>query len=293
MVLWHALRQNGFDDLVIVHVNHGLRGAEAEADAAFVKEQAEALGTPCEIVRVDATAHAATRRISIETAARDLRYTAFARIARSRDCPRIFLAHHADDQVETVLMHLFRGSGSRGMAGMEEESVRGIDGVTLQLARPLLGVFREEIERHAERFRIPHRHDASNDSDFCLRNRVRRELIPTISRAFGRDVRQSILRAAELASLDEAWAAGELGKMTVLTEGKQLRVAELRGIPEASRQRMILAWLRSCGVPDCGLQEVKRVAAVLLSDARPAKASLPGGHHVRRRAGLLFIEGPE
>lgn len=293
MVLWHLLRGAGFSDLVVVHVNHGLRGAESEADAAFVAEQAAALGTPCEIVRVEAKSHATERRISIETAARELRYAALARIARQRECHCVFLAHHADDQVETVLMHLCRGSGARGMAGMAAESTRVIEGVELQLARPLLEVSREEIERLAAERGIAHRHDASNDLTFCTRNRVRHELLPMLSAVFGREVRTSILRAAELAALDEAWAAECLAQTNLATEEGALRVAGLRALPEAARQRLLLSWLRARGVPDCGLAEVKRVVAVLMSDGRPAKASLPGDHQVRRRAGLLFIECPE
>lgn len=291
MVLWHSLRESAFSNLVIVHVNHHLRGADSDADADFVKQNADRLGARCEIVEVDAAGFAAERRISIETAGRDLRYAAFSRIARELDCEGIFLAHHADDQAETVLMHLFRGSGARGMSGMSPDSERMIDGTPLRLLRPLLGVTRESIEGYAEQHAIPFRHDASNDSGFCLRNRVRRELIPAISEMFGRDVRASILRAAELAALDETWASEVLASTEVLAEGNSLKVAAMRALPEASRQRLILSWLRASGVPDCGMAEVRRVAEVLMSDSRPAKANLPGGRHVRRRAGLLFIEG--
>lgn len=293
MALWHALRAAGYTGLVVVHVDHGLRGAESEADAAFVQAEAERLGTPCEIRRVDAAAHARARKLSIEAAARELRYAAFAEVAAARGCGEVFLAHHADDRVETVLMHLFRGTGSRGLAGMAEQSRRNVDGVELTLLRPLLGVFRETLEAYASAHRILWREDASNADGFALRNRIRHRLLPEIESVFGRDARPAILRAADLAALDEAWARGILGELPLSRCGAGLDVAALRTRPEASRQRLLLAWLRASGVPDCGLDEVRRCGTVLLATGSPAKASLPGGHHVRRRGGTLFIEPPE
>jgi tRNA(Ile)-lysidine synthase len=290
MALWHFLRSSGWTGLIAVHVEHGLRGAEGEADATFVEAAAERLGTPCEIRRVEAAAFAAAEKCSLETAARELRYRAIAAVARERGTSRVFLAHHADDQVETVLMCLFRGAGSRGLAGMAEESKRTIDGVELTLVRPFLGVSREELGDYVRVNGIDFREDASNASDFALRNRIRNRLLPEIEAVFGRDARGAILRAARLAELDEAWAAESLGELP--RGGVGLEVAALRSMTEARRNRLLLAWLRASGVPDCGLGEVERVVAVLRSDARPAKASLPGGFHVRRRAGVLFIEDP-
>jgi tRNA(Ile)-lysidine synthase len=271
-------------------VEHGLRGAEGEADAAFVEAAAKRFGTPCEIRRVDAAAFAAEEKCSLETAARELRYRALAAVARERSVSRVFLAHHADDQVETVLMRLFRGAGSRGLAGMAEESDRTVDGIGLTLVRPFLEVTRAEIADYVRMNGIDLREDASNASDFALRNRIRNRLLPEIEAVFGRDARTAILRAARLAALDEAWAAESLGELP--RRGAGLEVTALRAMPAAKRNRLLLSWLRGSGVPDCGLAEVEGVAAVLLSDDRPAKANLPGGFHVRRRAGELFIEDP-
>ena len=288
MALWHFLREAGFSGLIVVHVDHGLRGGESEADAAFVRSEAERLGTPCEVLRVDAAALAREPGMSLEAAARELRYRAFAGVARQRDCPRLFLAHHAGDQVETVLMRLFRGAGSRGLAGIAAESKRLVDGFELTLIRPFLGITREDIGAYVRNRSIPYREDSSNGSGFALRNRIRHRLLPEIEAVFGRDARAAILRASGLATLDEAWAAEALGDLPRRGEGLDVKV--LRSFTVARRNRMILSWLRESGVPDCGLAEVGRVAEVLLSDRRPAKASLPGGLHVRRRAGVLFLE---
>lgn len=292
MALWHWLRETGYGNLRVVHIEHGLRGAESEADADFVAAEAARLGIPCEIRRVEAAAFAREKKLSLEAAARELRYRGIAAVARQHGCERVFLAHHADDRIETVLMHLFRGAGSRGLSGMAEETRRSVDGLELTFLRPFLSLPRETLVAYARAHGIAWREDASNDSDFTLRNRIRHRLLPEIAAVFGRDPREAILRAADLAALDEAWAEEMLGELPRRGSAGGLEVASLRGFPEARRNRLLLAWLRESGVPDCGLAEVGRVAGVLLSDSRPAKASLPGGFHVRRRAGELFIEGP-
>jgi tRNA(Ile)-lysidine synthase len=290
MVLWHLLRSAGFGKLVVVHVDHGLRGAESTGDADFVAATAVERGDEVEIREVAAAAEAKRQKRSLETMARDLRYRAIAAVARERDCPRVFLAHHSGDRIETALMHLFRGTGSRGLAGMSGESVRRVEGVDLTLIRPLLGVDRAAIISYAKKHGLSWREDASNQSDFALRNRIRHRLLPEIEAVFGRDPREAILRAADLAALDEAWAAEMLGDLP--RRGNGLEVSILRTFPEAKRNRLLLSWLRESGVPDCGFAEVSRVATVLLGDGRPAKANLPGGFHVRRRSDVLFIESP-
>ena len=102
-------------------------------------ETAEELGLPVFSTRIEVKAVAGERKLSIETAAREVRYAWFAKVATEQDCRRVVTAHHAEDQVETVLINLFRGSGSRGISGMERHSCREVDGVGLELFRPLLG----------------------------------------------------------------------------------------------------------------------------------------------------------
>lgn len=290
MVLWHLLKAAGFRKLIVVHVDHGLRGAESTGDADLVAATAASSGDEVEIRQVAVAAEAKRQKQSLETMARELRYRAIASVARERDCPRVFLGHHADDRIETVLMHLFRGTGSRGLAGMSKETVRHVDGIDLTMIRPLLGVDRAAIESYATKQGLSWREDASNQSDFALRNRIRHRLLPEIEAVFGRGPREAILRAADLAALDEAWVAEMLGDLP--RRGNGLEVAFLRAFPEAKRNRLLLSWLRESGVPDCGFAEVTRVATVLLGEGRPAKANLPGGFHVRRRSGILFIEAP-
>src|SRR5688500_7389193 len=117
VALLHALRARGFEKLVVCHLDHGLRPESAE-DARFVARLGEEHGCEAVIARQDVAARAKRRRQSLETAGREARYGLFAQVARNRDCPRLFLAHHADDQVETLLFNLFRGAAMSGLAAM-------------------------------------------------------------------------------------------------------------------------------------------------------------------------------
>src|SRR5204862_6146857 len=135
-----------------------------------------------EIGSANVRALAKRKRISIETAAREARYTFFARIARRRRCHTLFLAHHADDLVETFLINLFRGAGPTGLAGMREIVSRRVAGTELLIVRPLLSVWREEIDRYIKANRIAFRDDATNENLGPIRNRIRRRLIPYIEK---------------------------------------------------------------------------------------------------------------
>ncbi len=292
MALLHFLHAAGYGDLIVCQVDHGLRGEVSAEEAAFVRNTAEDHGYRVELRQVDVEEFSRSQKLSLETAARELRYGAFAEIAKKHNCPRLFLAHHADDRVETVLINFFRGTGTKGLAGMEEVSHRLVADVPLELLRPFLSVTREEIERYVAEAGIDYREDESNASDFALRNRVRHRLVPLLGEIFGRDVRAAVRRAADLAALDEAWATEAAGPLPWRGDNGGLDVAVLRELPDGQRQRLLLRWLRDRGVPDCGSDEVARVGSILMAEARPARASLPGGCQVRRRAGILFIERP-
>ncbi len=293
MVLLHFLHSAGYRNLIVCHVNHSLRGEASDKDEALVANVGAGLGFQVESTQVDVNGVAELQRLSLETAARDLRYGWFSEVSARRGCSRVLTAHHADDQVETVLINLFRGSGSRGVSGMDHHSRRPVEGEELELFRPFLGVSRSEIEAYAAANDIAFREDESNSDDFALRNRVRNRLLPEIEEVFGRDIRGAVLRAAELARRDEAWMQQAAGELPNTAAGDGLIVKALREMPPARRDRLLLLWLRESGVPDCGYGEVSRVTSVLSSNDKPAKSSLPGGFHIRRREGVLFLERPD
>jgi tRNA(Ile)-lysidine synthase len=187
--------------------------------------------------------------------------------------------------VETFLFNLFRGASSGGLAGMSALTTRTIGGVELQIARPLLGVWREEIERYVDKHDLPFREDQSNADRRFTRNRLRHEIIPTIEQAFGRDIRRAVWRTAELLRAENDLIATLLGPQALPAE---LSVPALREEPLALQRRRLRAWLKARGIPKVGFAEVEAVRQLL--EGRTAKTNLPGGWHARRRAGKLFLE---
>jgi len=286
VALLHQLLAAGFKDLIVCHLDHALRPESAE-DARFVAELAQRHGLEAVIGRQDVAARARRRRQSLETAGRDARYGLFTQTARNRDCPRLFLAHHADDQVETFLFNLFRGSAGPGLCGMRPLSTQVIDGVTLQISRPLLGVWREEIDAYTSRHGLEFREDASNTDLRHTRNRLRRELIPAIEQALGREIRRPIWRAAEVLRAEDeflaTFAPAQVAPGPLETPG-------LLAQPVALQRRILHAWLRAHALPSIGYEEVEAVRALIAGPK--AKTNLPAGWHARRRARKLFLEPP-
>jgi tRNA(Ile)-lysidine synthase len=286
VALLDALVALGFRKLVVCHLDHALR-AESGADAKFVRALARSWKLPCVIEREDVAARASRRKQSLETAAREARYEFFARVAAKRGCLTLFLAHHADDQVETLLFNLLRGSGAAGLGGMSPTTTRTIGSTTLTIHRPLLGVWREEIDAYLAAHGLAFREDASNTDPRHTRNRLRHTLLPEIERAFGRDVRRALWRAAEILRAESE----VLDALLPTANEPTLDTAALRALPLGLRRRRLHAWLRAQGVPQIGFEEVERVRSLL--DGARAKVNLPGGWHARRRAGWLFVERKE
>src|SRR5437764_4844660 len=148
IALLNLLIDLGYKNLVVCHLNHQLRGAASRGDARFVEKIARDLELDCEIGSTDVGALAKRSKWSIETAARFARLAFFVEVARHRRCPRIFLAHHADDLVETALLNLFRGAGPAGIAAMRRISVHSIGKTQLTILRPLLAICRKEIDAY-------------------------------------------------------------------------------------------------------------------------------------------------
>jgi len=287
IALLHWLHTHGFEKLIAVHLDHRLR-AESGEDAAFVKKFAGSLGIECVVGTADVAALAHDERLSIETAARRARHEFFARIAIEHACPRIFLAHHADDQVETFLHNLLRGAGPSGLCGMSAVStleMRGANFSTgLLVARPLLGTWREEIDAYIARHRLPFSEDASNTDPRFTRNRLRHAALPALTAALGRDVRAALLRTTELLRAEDEFLSAQ---PELRGAPDALQVPLLRSLPLALQRRLIHLWLQRHHVRSCGFAEVESVRGLL--DSRGAKVNLPGGLCARRREKRIFI----
>jgi tRNA(Ile)-lysidine synthase len=283
--LLHWSIDSGYKNLIVCHLNHQLRGRASNDDARFVEKLANKYDVDVAIGSADVRAFAATRKMSIETAAREARYEFFARIAKAKRCRTIFLGHHADDVVETFLINLFRGSGNTGLAAMREVSKRRIGNVDLAIVRPLLGIWRSEIDRYLRVHRLKFREDASNKNLAPLRNRIRRRVIPYLEKTLSRNIRQSIWRAAMIAAQEENWIESQIAD----SPNAELSVAKLRALPVALQRRAILKWLRTHNIANVGFDVVENVRALLDRDSPVAKTNLPQDRHVRRRAKKIFI----
>jgi tRNA(Ile)-lysidine synthase len=286
VALLHWLVDLGYEKLIVCHLNHQLRGRSSLADARFVEKLAGKYRAEFELESANVRAFATKKKMSIETAARDSRYSFFAKIAKRRHCHTIFLAHHADDLVETFLINLFRGAGSAGLAGIREVSTRCIDDVGLTIVRPLLGVWRTQIDKYVHKHRLAFREDASNKNLNPFRNRIRHRVIPYLEKICGRNIRPAIWRAATIAGEEEAWIEKQLSD----SAGAQFSVRQLRALPVALQRRAILKWLRAQKVSEIGFDVIELVRSLIDQDAPVAKVNLAGNRHARRRAGKIFVE---
>jgi tRNA(Ile)-lysidine synthase len=288
IALLNLLIDLGYKKLVICHLNHQLRGRESRRDARFVEKIARNLRLDCEIGSTDVGALARRSKLSIETAARFARLAFFVEVARRRRCPRIFLAHHADDLVETALLNLFRGAGPGGMAAMRKISIHRIGKTQLTILRPMLGVWRSEIDSYVSQCHLEFREDATNAVLHSSRNKIRHRILPDIEKQFSRDVRKTIWRAAQIWSEEEALLDSLVSREMITAA--HLAIPVLRKLPVALQRRTILRWLRAGKVADVNFDVVENIRSLIEPGTKIAKINLPRACHARRRAGKIFVE---
>lgn len=298
VLLLRGLAEAGYRRLVVCHLNHRLRGRASAGDAAFVRQLAAGLGLEFELGTVDVAKVAEESGQSLETAGRAARHAFFAEVAKRRRCWRVMLAHHADDQAETVLMNLCRGSA--GLAGMAEETFLKVrepmrsgkntasrQPPPLLLIRPLLAVSKKALLTAAAERGWKFREDASNASPDFVRNRVRNEVLPLLEEIFSRDVKPAIGRAAD-------WAAGAREFLRESAEPwtiqEKLPVREVLALSPALRREVLAGWLRAREVPDLSASVIETAASMLDPATGPARWNLPGNRFLRRRAGWLWVE---
>lgn len=190
------------------HLNHKLRGAASDADAAFVQDTFRRLAIPCALHSADVAAYRRAHGLSIEDAARRARYRFLADAAACYDAHAVAVAHTADDQAETLLMHIIRGSGLAGLRGMQPLERLTIADADLTLFRPLLGVSRAQTYAYCAALGLQPRHDETNLSVERARNRIRLELLPLMER-INPAARDALLRLASNAAEDGAYIQGQ------------------------------------------------------------------------------------
>lgn len=188
--LFNTIKTKFALSLRVIHINHGLRGSESDADAEFAQKVAQKYGLEFTVKKVDTQNFAYSRKVSIEEGARILRYKFFDDVLEKTQFDRVATAHNIDDQAETILDHLMRGSGIRGLAGIAYSRDKYI--------RPLLNISRHDIEAYAAQERLKYRTDSSNWELKYKRNRIRYELIPYIRRQFNPKIASVLLHTGDL-----------------------------------------------------------------------------------------------
>ena len=268
--------------LHVAHLNHQLRGAESEADAQYVSDLARRLGIPATIEQREVKAHQAQQHISLEEAAREVRYAFLAQVAKSVGANRVAAGHTADDHIETILMHLIRGTGSRGLRGLQPYTLWPSSGNSLVIIRPLLPVSRQETVSYCRRHRLVPRLDTSNLSLSPLRNRIRQQLLPLLQ-SYNPQVARALLRAArvvgdDLAFLDEetAKAWGEVVpeyENTIALDRK--RFLQLPSALQRNLLRMCIEKLLG-NLRDIEMRHIEEIMNALPKSAGK-RVNLPGG----------------
>lgn len=293
--LWRNLAAGCDARLHVGHLHHGLRGADADADAAFVEKLCRDWGVDCTVERADVRALARRRHLTIEEAARQARYAFLARLAHRVGADTVAVAHNADDQVETVLMHLLRGSGLAGLRGMlpvsrlaalclEGAEDEQASAAALRLVRPLLAVPRADIEAYCREQGLAPRFDLSNLDQTYYRNRLRHELVPLLE-TYNPAVRQVLTRTAEVLAgdyellreqLDVAW---ERVVRSATGEAVVYDLAGLRAAPLAVQRSLLRRGVERLrrSLRNIALVHIENALDVLREGHAGAAATLPGG----------------
>lgn len=264
----YLLREKLGITLEAAHFNHNLRGEESQRDEKFVRELC---------ARYDIALHLGSGQIrpgkkGLEAAARDARYAFLERLSG-----KIATAHTADDNAETILMHLVRGAGLKGLGGIAPK--RG------KLIRPMLGITRREVEGFLAEWHLPHVEDSTNGTDAFLRNRLRRHVMPLLAAENPR-IAENLSQMALRLRQDEACLSRQ-SEYETLPE-----VETLRSLPTAIRSRMLERFLKESGVREPEDVHIAQAEALVFSDNPSASAAFPGGVTVSRRYGRLTADPP-
>ncbi|TJY38553.1 tRNA lysidine(34) synthetase TilS [Cohnella pontilimi] len=281
--------------LVAAHVNHRFRGAEAQAEAELVAGTAAKWGVPLESAAIDVPSYIEETGMNAQAAAREKRYEFLRTVAERHGATHLMFGHHADDQAETVLMRVLRGTGIGGLAGIPYRRKEG----NLELLRPLLRIPKWELQAYCERNGIPFAIDSSNLSRKYFRNAVRLDLLPMLE-SYNPRLKESLIRLAEMAEADddylEAETARVLARMSVRAgQGFRLERSGFRGLHVALQRRLIKLIL-SYSVSPSHFREFRQIEEILqaAADDRPSVTRIDIGNGWRfvREYDELYI-GPE
>lgn len=285
LLLLDSLAEEMQFTLEAVHVHHGIRGEEAERDASFAEAMCRERGVPFTLYRRDVPALAEQWKLSLEEAGRRVRYMCFEERAQGCDNTRIAVAHHMDDQAETVLLNLCRGSGLRGIGAMAPKNRR--------LIRPLLSVRRAEIESELRRIGQSWCEDSTNGETGYTRNRIRNTVLPELCGGVNARAVEHLAAAAEQARQLDVWLeqmAGQWIAEHVMAEDRSFKTADLADCPAPLRGRILLRLLeQTAGASrDLGSRHLRALEELVLGE-KGGTLDLPYGVRAIRAGSRVRI----
>lgn len=286
----YRLRENLNIRLIVAHLNHEFRGAEADADAHFVSELAERMQLEAFIESRDVPAYSEEYGVSAQVAAREVRYSFFSEVAVKTGASRVALGHHADDQAETILLHIIRGTGSGGLKGMLP--VR--DDFFI---RPLLNVRRRDIEIYCRHYGLAVRHDSSNIRPKYLRNKVRLELFPLLEKNYNPNLVDTLNRLGEICRDEDEYLEREASAIYYQTrlssagDTVALDRVQLLRCPKAILRRIIRrAWSEICGdKDDLSFAHIDHVMEIIQGGGGYRQTTLPRGVTCKKNYDLIEL----
>ena len=283
--------------LYVAHLNHGLRGERARGDAEFVRREAKKAGLPFTIGEVDTPIFAKRQKLSVEDAARRLRYRFLEQVARNIGASGIALGHNRDDQAETLLLNLLRGAGLDGLSGMKFKRTTGAGNHAL--IRPLLAVGRDRIEEYCRQNDLSPRFDETNRDTRFLRNKIRLELLPFLEKEYNPNLRKSLAQLSYLLLQDRDYlqssASQRLAQIIRNEEAAsslELDIKGLTGEHESLQGRILrLAICRLVGaIPrEVGYRHINRILKLCKENTPHGTLHLPLGLRITKSYNFLQI----
>jgi tRNA(Ile)-lysidine synthase len=280
--------------LSVVHFNHKLRGEASDEDERFVLELARRHGLEAHSAAGDVAPYAQEKKLSLETAAREMRYAFFFRLLRQGKMDRLATGHTLDDQAETVLFRVVRGTGTRGLAGIYPQfAVSGSQfsegGIRQRfVVRPLLGLRRHDIEAYLRSLGQEWREDSSNLDLHHARNRLRHEILPRLERDFNPAVQETLAELAEIARAEEEyWDQAVRQILRPDEDATNIKLAELLALPLALQRRVLRTMAERFGLR-LEFRHVERVLSV--AEGGTTSRILPGGWCAARSRGVLTFQ---
>ena len=275
VALLHFLAGSGLP-LLAVHINHGLRGEESEADEDFCRDFCKSLDIPIKVFNVDVGEIARLHKLSIEEAGRMVRYDTFKKVMEEKGFDKIATGHHKNDAAETVLMQILRGTGR----------IRGIPPVRDNIIRPLIDVAREEIERYCQRHKLSYCVDHTNALTDYTRNKIRLETIPLLAGQYNPNLVDTLARLADISQGEDDF----LDKFTPKFPPMQLPIKEMGQFHLALQRRAVRHALKP--LDNINHNHIDSVLSLLYMD-NGKEISLPGNHVARRSYDKIIVRKRE